>query len=299
MNNPSNTSQKAKIGMKAVAWGIATNLGLAVMKYLAGYFGNSFALMADAVESASDVMASLVVLVGLRTATKAPDNEHPYGHGKAEPLAAIVVALSLVGAGAFVIIQSVVEILHPHEAPAPFTLIVLVFVIVVKQFLFSKVIKAGNEIESTAVKADAWHHLSDALTSGAAFIGISIAIIGGAGYEAADDYAAILAGLIILFNAWTNLMPAVHEIMDAAPNAKLIGEIETYVMQVPHVHSAHKTRVRKMGLDYYVDIHVWVPGDLSVREGHTVAHNVKDTLQAHIPYITDVLVHIEPTDSED
>jgi cation diffusion facilitator family transporter len=240
-----------------------------------------------------------VVLVGLRTATKAPDNEHPYGHGKAEPLAAIVVALSLVGAGAFVIVQSVVEILHPHEAPAPFTLIVLIFVIVVKQFLFSKVIKAGNEIESTAVKADAWHHLSDALTSGAAFIGISIAIIGGAGYEAADDYAAILAGLIILFNAWTNLMPAVHEIMDAAPNAKLIGEIETYVMQVPHVHSAHKTRVRKMGLDYYVDIHVWVPGDLSVREGHTVAHNVKDTLQAHIPYITDVLVHIEPTDSED
>jgi cation diffusion facilitator family transporter len=299
MKNPSNTSQKAKIGMKAVAWGIATNLGLAIVKYLTGYFGNSFALMADAVESASDVMASLVVLVGLRTATKAPDPQHPYGHGKAEPLAAIVVALSLVGAGAFVIVQSVVEILHPHEAPAPFTLIVLVFVIVVKQFLFSEVIKAGNKIESTAVKADAWHHLSDALTSGAAFIGISIAIIGGAGYEAADDYAAILAGLIILFNAWTNLMPAVHEIMDAAPNAKLIGEIENYVMQVPHVHSAHKTRVRKMGLDYYVDIHVWVPGDLSVREGHTVAHDVKDTLQKHIPYITDVLVHIEPTDSED
>lgn len=299
MSNPSYVANKAKIGMKAVAWGIFTNLVLAVIKYLTGYFGNSFALMADAVESASDVLASLVVLVGLKTATKAPDPEHPYGHGKAEPLAAIVVALSLVGAGGFVIVQSVVEILHPHEAPKAYTLIVLVLVIVVKQFLFSKVIKAGNQIDSTAVKADAWHHLSDALTSGAAFIGISIAIIGGKGYEAADDYAAILAGLIILFNAWTNLMPAIHEIMDATPNAKLITEIEEYVMQVPLVCSAHKTRVRKMGLDYYVDIHVWVSGELSVREGHTVAHNVKDTLQEHIPYITDVLVHIEPTDSED
>ena len=299
MSNPSYIANKAKIGMKAVAWGIVTNLVLAIIKYLTGYFGNSFALMADAVESASDVLASLVVVVGLRTATKAPDPQHPYGHGKAEPLAAIMVALSLVGAGAFVIVQSVVEIPHPHEAPKAYTLIVLVFVIVVKQFLFSKVIKAGNQIDSTAVKADAWHHLSDALTSGAAFIGISIAIIGGKGYEAADDYAAILAGLIILFNAWTNLMPAVHEIMDATPNSKLIIEIEDYVMHVPHVHSAHKTRVRKMGLDYYVDIHVWVPGELSVREGHTVAHAVKDTLQVHIPYITDVLVHIEPTDSED
>jgi len=287
-------NQKAQIGMRAVAWGIVANLVLALVKYAAGFFGHSYALMADAIESGSDVLTSCVVLVGLRTASKAPDPDHPYGHGKAEPLTGIFVATVLMLGGVMVIVQSIHEIQTPHHSPEPYTLIVLVGVIAIKQFMFSRVIKAGESINSSAVKADAWHHMSDAISSGAAFIGICIALLGGKGFEVADDYAAILAGLFIMYNAWSNLLPAIKEVMDAKPDEKLLAEIDAIVNSVHLVESTHNLRVRKMGLDYFVDIHVRVNGLLSVKVGHDIAHDVKDAVRNQLPNITDVLVHIEP-----
>lgn len=285
-------------GIRSAFIGIVVNALLALIKGLAGFFGNSYALVADAIESASDVVSSFIVVSGLRIASKPRDENHPYGHGKAEPFAALIVALSLFGAAAIIIRQSIHEIITPHHAPAPFTLIVLILVVVTKESLFRFVFRVAEEVQSTAVRTDAWHHRSDAITSGAAFIGISIALIGGNGYESADDWAALFASLIIIYNAYHLFRPALDELMDAAPSAELVQQIRSAAAAVPGVITLEKCYVRKMGLEYFVDMHVVVNGSLTVREGHLIGHNVKDALCASHPHIVDVLVHIEPESFE-
>jgi cation diffusion facilitator family transporter len=274
--------------------GIVLNSVLSVVKIGAGMIGHSYALIADGVESGLDVGGSIVIWSGLKLAAKPPDETHPYGHGKAEPLAAAFVALTVLGAAVGLAIESVREIRTPHHAPAPFTLVVLVAIVAIKEFLFRKVITVGEEAGSTAIKTDAWHHRSDAITSAAAFIGISIALIGGPGYESADDYAALAACGLIAFNGISLLRPAFMDVMDTAPPRELRQAIINCAMQVEGVESIDKCYVRKMGLDLYVDIHVRVDGNLSVREGHRIAHAVKDRLREMNPAIRDALVHIEP-----
>jgi len=281
-------------GLRTTLIGILANFVLAVIKGLAGLFGNSYALVADAIESASDIFSSLVVWTGLKVASKAPDEDHPYGHGKAEPLAAMVVAILLIGAAILIAIQSVENILTPHQVPAPFTLLVLGGGILVKEVLFRSVNQTGEEINSTAVKADAWHHRSDAITSVTAFIGITIALIGGAGYESADDWAALIASAIIVFNALHIFKPALREIMDAAPPSELLEEIRQVALTVEGVKGLDKSFVRKMGFEYFVDLHVRVDGQLTVKEGHQIAHLVKKAILQSNSSIYDVLVHIEP-----
>jgi cation diffusion facilitator family transporter len=285
---------KAKRGEQTTIVGILVNVGLVLAKGLAGWFGNSYALLADAMESATDILTSLFVWIGLRTAAKAPDRDHPYGHGKAEPLAAIVVSMALVGAAILIAVQSIQHIQEPHDIPAPFTLIVLAGVVVVKEILFRRVAKVGDEVDSNAVKADAWHHRSDAITSLTAFVGISIALIGGPGYESADDWAALLASVFIVYNAYTIFRPSFGEIMDEVPAGDWEQELETLAMSVPQVQGIDKFRVRKTGFEFFVDLHVLVPGQLTVVEGHTIAHAVKDAILEAKPAVYDVLVHIEP-----
>lgn len=284
-------------GMRSTIFGITGNILLAVIKGLAGFFGNSYALIADAIESTTDVFSSLIVFIGLKISTKPKDKNHPYGHGKAEPIVAIVVSLTLIGAAITIAIQSVQEIATPHHSPAPFTLLVLVLVVGVKETLFRYVLKVGNEVQSTAVKTDAWHHRSDAITSVAAFIGISIALIFGEGYESADDWAALLASGIIAFNAYNLFRPALAEIMDEAPPENLENDIRTTAETVDGVIEVEKCFIRKMGFDYFVDLHVIVDGELTVREGHIIAHEVKRTLLKSRLRIIDVLIHIEPKDT--
>lgn len=281
-------------GRQSVLVGLLVNAVLAATKGAAGVLGNSYALVADAIESTADIASSLIVWGGLRIASSPPDESHPYGHGKAEPLAAMVVALALLGAAITIAHHSVLEIRTPHHAPEPFTLAVLVGVIVVKETLFRFVLHVGEDIESTAVKTDAWHHRSDALTSAAAFVGISIALIGGEGYEAADDWAALLASAIIAYNGYRLFMPAMHEVMDAAPPSKLETEIRQTACAVPGVEAVEKCYVRKMGFEYYVDIHIEVDGELSVRRGHEIAHDVKEALRVANPRVVNALVHVEP-----
>ncbi len=291
-------TESADKGIRTTFIGIVTSIILAAIKGLAGYFGNSYALIADAIESTSDVFTSIIVLAGLRIAKKPADQNHPYGHGKAEPIVGILVAAALFLAAIIIIVQSIHEIITPHHAPASFTLIVLVLVVLTKEILFRYVIKVGKLVDSVAVKGDAWHHRSDAITSGAAFIGISIALIGGEGYETADDFAALLASGVIIFNAYRLLKPALYEITDAAPAPDVIIKVREEASKVLGVLAIDKCFVRKMGFEYYVDIHVIVDGNMTVYEGHDIAHRVKDDLIKTYPKISDVLVHIEPATEE-
>ncbi len=293
-----NSFEAANKGIKTTVLGIITSLFLAAIKAIAGIMGNSYALIADAIESASDVFTSIIVLAGLRIAQLPPDQKHPYGHGKAEPFAGIVVAIALFVAALIIITQSIHEIITPHHAPAPFTLIVLIIVIITKEVLFRYIIKVGDSVNSVAVKNDAWHHRSDAITSVAAFIGISIALIGGDGYEQADDYAALFASGVIIFNAYRLFRPALDEIMDAAPSNEINNDIIYATNSVDGVIATDKCYVRKMGLDYFIDIHIIVDGNISVHDGHDIAHNVKDYLMTTFPQISNVLVHVEPATEE-
>jgi len=274
--------------------GLCANLVLAGGKMVAGVVGRSYALIADGIESCLDVFGSLVVMSGLRLAAVPPDADHPYGHGKAEPLAAAVVAIALLGAAVGLAAMSVREILEPHHAPAAFTLGVLISVVVVKEVLFRLIRNVGQDIGSRAVEADAWHHRSDAITSVAAFVGISVALVGGEGYEAADDWAALLACVVIGSNGARLLRPALAEIMDAAPPDHVVAAIRDAAAGVGGVDALDKCRVRKTGLNYYVDLHVRVDGAITVLEGHRIAHRVKDAVRANHPEVADVLVHVEP-----
>lgn len=265
-----------------------------IIKWLAGYFGHSYALIADGIESLSDVFTSLILLVALRIAMKAPDDDHPFGHGKAEPFAAIFVSLALIGASMLIAIESVHKLRTPHELPAAYTLLVLAGVVVIKEMLFRYVVDIGTEANSTAMKADAWHHRSDAITSATAFIGISIALIGGKGYEYADDWAALVASLVIILNAYFIFKPAFAELMDVAPPQEITEAILNVAFSVPEVKGIHKLKVRKMGFEYYADMHLMVDGELTVEKGHAIAHRTKDVILASNPRIVDVLIHLEP-----
>ena len=284
-------------GARLALIGVTVNFLLAVVKIAAGLLGNCYALIADGIESSLDIFGSLVIWFGLKVAAEPPDETHPYGHGKAEPLAAVAVSIAVIAAAIGLAVLSVREIVTPHHAPAPFTLIVLVAVILVKETLFRKVLHASEHLASTAVKTDAWHHRSDAITSAGAFIGISIALIGGKGWEPADDWAALFTCGLIGYNGWRLLLPALREAMDTAPAPEIAHSVRAAAAAVPGVADVEKCRVRKMGLEFYVDIHIGVNAESTVREGHRIAHEVKDAVRAANPAVADVLVHIEPVET--
>jgi cation diffusion facilitator family transporter len=291
MNKLETKSEKA---IRTTYWSIAGNTFLAITKGIAGVFGNSYALIADAIESTTDIFSSLLVLFGLKYAAKPADDNHPYGHGKAEPLITFAVVGFLVVSATIIFIESIHNIQQPHSIPKPFTLIILGAIILFKEASYRYVIQKSKETNSTALKADAWHHRSDAVTSLMAFIGISIALYFGKGYETADDWAALLASLFIVYNAYLIFRPALGEIMDEHLHDHIIEEIRAQSKNVVGVIATEKCKVRKMGMHYIVDLHVIVQKDLTVFEGHQIAHNVKDTLMKDIPDIADILIHIEP-----
>jgi cation diffusion facilitator family transporter len=292
------SAHPATHGLRSTLAGILVNLSLALVKGVSGFVGHSYALIADAIESLTDVFSSFIVYFGLRVAMRPPDANHPYGHGKAEPMAAVLVSVGLLGAAGLIAIESIREIRRPHMMPATFTLFVLPIVVVAKELMFRFVNRVGIDIDSGAVKTDAWHHRSDAITSALAFIGIAIALWGGPGWESADDWAALLASGVIAFNAYLLLRPAVQELGDTVPTTKLNEGVKLIANSVPGVVETEKCFVRKMGFDYYVDLHVIVDGNLTVRRGHLIGHQVKDAIQSAYPRVANVLVHVEPHDRE-
>lgn len=289
------TDARLKRSLRVTLVGLAANTLLTGAKFTAGILGHSQALIADAVESLSDIFSSIIVWRGIVIAAEPADEDHPYGHGKAEPLAAATVATMLLAAAAWIAVESFRKIAQPHPPPAPFTLLVLLGVIGIKEGLFRFVLRESISVESSAVHTDAWHHRADVITSVAAGIGISIALLGGKGYESADEFAAIVAAAIIVWNAWKLLRPALNELMDRSPGRELRERIRHIAESVEGVDRIEKCLVRKMGYHFYADMHVEVDPQMTVKRSHEIAHDVKDRIRGQIPRVRDVLVHIEPS----
>ncbi|MBN3520112.1 cation transporter [Algoriphagus lutimaris] len=282
------------LAIRTVIFSMLGNVALATIKFLAGIFGNSYALIADGIESVVDVFASILVLVGLRYANRPADENHPYGHGKAEPLITFLVVAFLIVSAATIAYQAIQHIRIPHKLPESFTLWVLAAIIIWKESSYQIVIRRSKKINSDSLKAEAWHHRSDAITSIAAFIGISIALYFGEGYEVADDYAALVAVVFIVYNCYKIFRPALSEVMDENNHEDLIEKIRTIAIEVKGVKGTEKCYIRKAGMDYHVDLHALVEGNLTVKEGHRISHLLKDKLQKEIPEIGHLLIHIEP-----
>jgi cation diffusion facilitator family transporter len=283
--------------VKAIYFSIVGNSCLAIVKGIAGFFGNSYALIADAIESTTDIFSSFLVLFGIKYSNRPADANHPYGHGRAEPLVTFLVVGFLITSATIIAYESISNIGTPHELPKPWTLIVLGVIIFWKEFSFRLVMKRGIQTNSSSLKADAWHHRSDAITSVAAFIGISIAIILGKGYESADDWAALFASGFILYNSYLIFRPALGEIMDEHLYDDLVAEIRTVSLNVDGIIETEKCFIRKSGMKYHVDLHAVVDATISVKEGHDLAHLLKDTLREKIFELGHILIHIEPSES--
>lgn len=288
------SKQNYKLAVRTIYISIIANGLLAIIKGITGVFGNSYALVADAIESTTDVFSSLLVLIGIRYSTKPADENHPYGHGKAEPLATFAVVGFLVIAATVIAYESIDNILTPHELPEKYTLIVLAVIIVIKEIFYRFVKRKGVETKSTSLKADAWHHRSDAITSLMAFVGISVAIYMGEGFETADDWAALIASLIIVYNAYLIFRPALGEIMDEHVYDDMIEEIRILALETEGVVETEKCFIRKAGMIFHVDLHLIVDGFITVKEGHHVAHRLKERILKEIPEIADVMIHVEP-----
>lgn len=286
--------QRADASAALVLRGMALNAALAAVKFAGGVFGHTYALIADAAESMMDILSSLVVWAGFRVASRPPDANHPYGHGKAEPLTALAVALFIFGMAGWIARHAVDEIVTPHRAPAWWTLLVLAGVVATKLWFSRRMKAVGTRMDSTALGVEALHHWSDAITSAAAFIGISIALLGGEGWETADDWAALFACVLIALNGVGMMGKALSDVMDAAAPEALENQVRALALSVSGVRALDKCRVRKSGLSHLVDIHVLVNENLTVREGHAIAHAVKDALLASSLHVSDVSVHIEP-----
>ena len=282
--------------VKATYFSIIGNALLAIIKGLAGFFGNSYALTADAIESTTDIFSSFLVLFGIKYSNRPADENHPYGHGRAEPLITFLVVGFLITSATIIAYESINNIGTPHELPKPWTLLVLGTIIIWKEYSFRLVMKRSMESNSSSLKADAWHHRSDAITSVAAFIGISIALFLGKGYESADDWAALFASGFIFYNSYLIFRPALGEIMDEHLNEDLITAIREVAQQVDGIVNTEKCFIRKAGMKYHVELHAIVNSAITVKEGHELAHVLKDTLREEIPELGHVLIHIEPTE---
>lgn len=280
--------------IKTTYFSIVGNIVLAIIKGLAGFFGNSYALIADAIESTTDIFSSLLVLFGLKYAKRPADDNHPYGHGKIEPLITFLVVGFLITSATIIAYESIINILTPHKTPKSWTLLVLGAIILWKEISYRVVLKKSIETNSSSLKADAWHHRSDAITSVMAFIGISIALIFGKGYETADDWAALAASIFIFYNGYLIFRPALGEIMDEHLYDDLIDEIRQVSLKVDGILGTEKCFIRKAGTKYHVDLHALVNGSITVKEGHDLSHKLKDRLRSDIPNIGHVLIHIEP-----
>lgn len=282
---------------RSIRWaqaGLLINAVLVLVKLFAGIVGHANALVADAVESSADIFSSLIVWMGLSIAARPADEDHPYGHGKAEPLAAAVVSLMLLVAAVGISMLAIREIRTPHHLPAPFTLFVAAGVIIVKEILYRRVSRVGKDVGSTVVTADAWHHRADAISSLAAFIGISIALIGGRGWEGADDWAALVAAMVVAVNGVRTLRPAISGLMDEAPDRSVKERVLEAACSVDGVRNVENLKVRRSGLGFYADLHVQADPAISLEDAHEIAATVKYAILGAIPSVVGVLVHMEP-----
>lgn len=291
-------SENADKAVRTTYFSIASSLCLALIKWFAGFFGNSFALIADAIESTTDIFSSILVLLGIKYSKRPADETHPYGHGRIEPLVTFIVVIFLVISATVIAYKSIINLQTPHDPPEQWTLLVLLVIILWKEGSYQFVMRKSRLLNSSSLRADAWHHRSDAITSVAAFIGIAISVWLGEGYERADDWAALFAAGFIVYNCYRIFRPALGEIMDENLFEEIVELVKVRSLEVDGVLATEKCFVRKIGMDYLVDLHAVVDPQLTVKEGHDIAHALKDHLIEKIDGVGNVFIHIEPYMSE-
>ncbi|KAA0212987.1 MAG: cation transporter [Leptolyngbya sp. PLA3] len=273
--------------------GVAVNAGLAVVKLVAGIVGHSFALVADAAESLVDIAGSVVVWGAFRYGGRPADEDHPFGHGKIEALAGLAVALLVMSVGVGVAAEAVRQIATPHQGPLAFTLVVLLAVVAIKETMFQVTQCAAKRASSSAGHADAWHHRSDAITSAFAFVGISAALAGGPDWAPADDWAALLASGVILFNGVRLCREPLGELMDKqAP--EVAERVTATALEIDGVLGVERCETRRSGRGYRVVMHVEVDPQMSVLDSHALTGRVKSVLREQFAELDAVLIHIEP-----
>ena len=287
-------NRRVQQATRATVIGAVINLGLAAIKGAVGILGNSYALVADSIESLGDVVISGCTLIGIRISATPPDDSHPYGHGKAEPIAAILGGMVLMGSAVLTVWLSWGQLHTAASLPAKFTLPVLAGIVIIKEVLFRFVHRVGKEIDSTALTVDAWHHRSDALTSMAALFGIALALYGGPRFIFADKWAAIITGGTVALNSIRLVWPAILELMDTAPIIDWTQIVRETAVGFPDISQIQQVKARKMGLGYYIDIHMHVDPWMTVRDSHALAHALKDRLMKDDGRIHDALIHVEP-----
>ena len=293
------SGERANRSIRLAQTGLLINAILVVVKIGTGIIGHSYALIADGVESSLDIFSSLIVWRGIHVASRSADESYHFGYGKAESVAAAAVSLLLMAAAIGIGVEAVREILTPHHLPASFTLIVLVVVVAIKEGLFRFVMREGEALESGIVQADAWHHRSDAITSGAAFLGISIALIGGQPYAAADDVAALIASGIIAFNGVRLLRPALADLMDRAPDAELLESIAEEAAREDGVLHIEKVVARRAGVGHFVTVHVQADPKLTLHDAHELGGRVRSRIVSRLPLVIDATIHMEPYERDD
>jgi cation diffusion facilitator family transporter len=273
---------------------LGINLVLGLVKLMGGIVGDCFALIADAVNSLGDVVTNVVLLVALRLAQQPPDAEHPYGHSRAEGIAASNIAVVVVVSACFVGWEAIQRLYLKHELPATWTLWIAGINVIIKEGLYHYKIRVGKRTGSLAIIANAWDHRSDALCALAVLVGLSVVLFGGSNYLWADEVASLIVVCIILWSGFKLIRCSTSELMDVQANPEFVEGIRDEATAVDAVKAIETLWVRKSGLEYFADIHIQVDPDISVAEGHRIGHKVKDRLLAKFNNLRDVLVHLEP-----
>lgn len=279
---------------RAALLGLVANLALGFVKLVGGFLGSSFALISDAVNSLGDALTSVVVLIALRYAQRPADQEHPYGHTRAEAVAASNVALLIIISALYVGWEAIARFTTKHPVPPLWTLWIAGANIVIKEWLYHYKLKVGKQTRSAAIVANAWDHRSDALCSLAVLVGLGVVRWAGPEFIWADEAAALCVVAAILWSGSMLFRSSTSELLDPQADVSLVTDIRQAAAAVPGVCAVEKLWVRKTGLEYLADIHIQVEGSLSVEEGHLIGHRVKDRLVGEFPTLRDVLVHLEP-----
>ncbi len=279
---------------RAALLGLVVNLLLGIIKLAGGVIGNSFALIADAVNSIGDVVTTIVVLFALRVAQRPADAEHPYGHTRAEGIAASNVALLVILSACFVGWESVQRITVQHEIPPVWTLWIAGCNILIKESLYQYKVRIGKRTGSAALIANAWDHRSDALCALAVLIGLGTIRIGGTQFIWADEVASLIVVAVIVWSGIQLFRSSASELMDVQADSEFVGRVRAAAIEVAGVEEIETLWVRKSGLEFFADIHLEVDQHLTVAEGHRIGHQVKDRLLDRFPNLRDVLVHLEP-----
>lgn len=280
--------------MRAAALGLAVNSGLAAAKLAGGLLGDSFALLADGVNSLGDMVSSSVVLFALWFAQRPADKEHPYGHTRAEAIAAGYVALLVLVSALGLGWEALGRFRHVHVPPPAWTLCLAAVNVVVKEALYRYKVRVGRRLSSSALIASAWDHRGDALCSLAVLLGLAAVRLGGPSLAWADAAAALVVVVVIVASSLSLVRSSAIELMDVQADDATLAAVRAEALAVPEVRDVETLWLRKTGLEYLVDIHVQVDPDLSIADGHRIGHRVKDHLLARFPALRNVLVHLEP-----